>query len=144
MLGFLSYVTIMAITPGPNNLMALQECRIRGLKGSRAFLLGLFVSFFILDFIALFLTSSMKAISPVFLIILKLIGSLYLAYLIYSLFVSSGKSNQRKRNSSHRFWAGMAVNLTNFKVMLYFLIGYVSFLFPIFQHHFGIIFTWEL
>lgn len=64
---------------------------------------------------------------------LKCIGSIYLVYLIFSLF---GYSFQAKHvtSSNGRFWAGMLLNLTNVKVILYFLVGYISFLMPIFKN----------
>ncbi len=102
----------MAITPGPNNLMALQESRLRGLRGSYPFLSGLFVSFFILDFLTFFFTNELRSISTLALILLKGVGSLYLGYLILSLF---GISIQLTRTThlDNRFWAGMFLNLTN-------------------------------
>lgn len=36
MLGFFSYSLTMAITPGPNNIMAMQESRQRGFRGGLA------------------------------------------------------------------------------------------------------------
>lgn len=134
MLVFFSYIIIMAITPGPNNLMAMQESRLRGFRGSYPFLLGLFVSFFILDFFTFLFMNELKSASTLVLNLLKSIGSMYLVYLIFSLF---GYSFQTKHvtSSNDRFWAGMLLNLTNIKVILYFLVGYISFLMPIFKHH---------
>ncbi len=43
MFGFFSYSIIMVITPGPNNLMALQESRLHGFKKIISFLSGLFI-----------------------------------------------------------------------------------------------------
>lgn len=119
MLAFFSYIIIMAITPGPNNLMAMQESRLRSFRGSYPFLLGLFVSFFILDFFTFLFMNELMSAPTLVLNSLKCIGSIYLVYLIFSLF---GYSFQAKHvtSSNGRFWAGMLLNLTNVKVILYF------------------------
>lgn len=124
----------MAITPGPNNLMAMQESRLRGFRGSYPFLLGLFVSFFILDLFTFLFMNELGSAPILALNLLKGGGSIYLIYLIFSLF---GYSFQTKYESSSngRFWAGMLLNLNNIKVMLYFLVGYISFLMPTFKHN---------
>lgn len=133
MLAFFSYIIIMAITPGPNNLMAMQESRLRSFRGSYPFLLGLFVSFFILDFFTFLFMNELRSAPTLVLNLLKCIGSIYLVYLIFSLF---GYSFQAKHvtSSNGPFWAGMLLNLTNVKVILYFLVGYISFLMPIFKN----------
>lgn len=67
---------------------------------------------------------------------MKILGSLYLIYLIMDFFrTKSDRHGKQKIVSSNRqFWAGMFLNLTNVKVILYFLIGYISFLIPLFQN----------
>ncbi|MFT8878619.1 MAG: LysE family transporter [Oenococcus sp.] len=125
------------MTPGPNNLMTLQESRQHGFRGSMPFLNGLFVSFFILDFLAFFFTDFLKSISATAVLLMKILGSLYLIYLIMNLFrtKSDARGKQKIVSSNRQFWAGMLLNLTNVKVILYFLIGYISFLIPLFQNN---------
>ncbi|GAA3623135.1 cysteine/O-acetylserine transporter [Secundilactobacillus similis DSM 23365 = JCM 2765] len=139
MLGFFSYSLTMAITPGPNNIMAMQESRQRGFRGALPFLGGLLVSFFILDSFCFAFTHLLSALSPKALIGLRVIGSLYLAYLMVGLF-RSAKTPPKDQPGQRRFWAAMLLNFMNVKVMLYFLIGYVSFLMPAFGTQMGIIF----
>ncbi|MFT9267762.1 LysE family translocator [Oenococcus sp.] len=132
MFGFFSYSIIMEITPGPNNLMALQESRQHGFRGSIPFLNGLFVSFFILDFLAFFFTDFLKSISATAVLLMKILGSLYLIHLILDLFRTKSDTHGKQKivSSNRQFWAGMLLNLTNVKVILYFLIGYISFFNP--------------
>ncbi|QAS70548.1 LysE family transporter [Oenococcus sicerae] len=97
MFGFFPYSIIMAITPGPKYLMALQESRQRGFRGSMPFLYGLFVSFFILDFLAFFFTDFLKPISTTAILLMKIIGSLYLIYLIMDLFRTKSDTHGNRK-----------------------------------------------
>ncbi|MDN6899864.1 LysE family translocator [Oenococcus sicerae] len=137
MFGFFPYSIIMAITPGPKYLMALQESRQRGFRGSMPFLYGLFVSFFILDFLAFFFTVFLKSISATAVLLMKILGSLYPLYLMLDLFRTKSDTHGKQKiaSSNRQFWAGMLLNPTNVKVILYFLIDYISFLIPLFQNH---------
>lgn len=139
MLGFFSYSLTMAITPGPNNIMAMQESRQRGFRGALPFLGGLLVSFLILDSFCFAFTHVLSTISPKVLIGLRVIGSLYLVYLVVGLF-RSAKMTSKNQLGQRRFWAAMLLNFLNVKVMLYFLIGYITFLIPIFGAQMGVIF----
>lgn len=139
MIGFFSYSLTMAITPGPNNIMAMQESRQRGFRGALPFLGGLLVSFFILDSLCFGFTHVLSTLSPWALVGLRTVGSLYLTYLMVSLF-RPAKTAPKDQPGRRRFWAAMLLNFMNVKVMLYFLIGYVSFLMPAFGSHMGVIF----
>ncbi|WP_207668936.1 LysE family transporter [Oenococcus oeni] len=90
-----------------------------------------------MDFLAFFLTDFLKSISATAVLLMKILGSLYLIYLIMDFFrTKSDRHGKQKIVSSNRqFCAGMFLNLTNVKVIFYFLIGYISFLIPLFQNH---------
>lgn len=136
--GFFSYGLTMAFTPGPNNIMAMQESRQRGFKGALPFLGGLLVSFYVLDLLCFVFTSALRQLSPLALTGLKTVGTVYLLYLVWRLFKPAA-TVVRDQPSGQRFWAAVLLNIMNIKVLLYFLIGYVSFLLPQFGTHRGII-----
>lgn len=138
MFGFFSYGLTMSFTPGPNNIMAMQESRQRGFKGALPFLGGLLVSFYILDLICFAFTNALRQLSPVALNGLKVVGTVYLLYLVWRLFRPAPTAT-RDQPGGQRFWAAMLLNFMNVKVLLYFLIGYVSFLLPQFGQQRGVI-----
>lgn len=132
-LPFFLYVIIMAITPGPNNLMSLAESSHLGLRRSLPFLYGLFVSFFILDAVALCLSKLLLDTLPHFEFIFKLIGSAYIIFLSFKLWTALPSKEAKEISQRRLFLSGMLLNLSNIKVMLYFLMAYVSFLLPVYK-----------
>ncbi len=132
-LPFFLYVIIMAITPGPNNLMSLAESSHLGLRRSLPFLYGLFVSFFILDAVALCLSKLLLDTLPHFEFIFKLIGSAYIIFLSFKLWTAPPSKEAKEISQRRLFLSGMLLNLSNIKVMLYFLMAYVSFLLPVYK-----------
>lgn len=133
LLAFLSYTWIMSITPGPNNLMALAESRRAGFRGAAPFLWGLFVSFFIVNGIVYgslqFLQEGLPWIEGP----LKLIGSAYIAYLAYAMVRPAAGRAQKDSGKERQFLAGMVLNMTNIKVIIFMSIGYTSFIFPVYE-----------
>lgn len=123
----------MAITPGPNNLMSLAESSHLGLRRSLPFLYGLFVSFFILDAVALCLSKLLLDTLPHFEFIFKLIGSAYIIFLSFKLWTAPPSKEAKEISQRRLFLSGMLLNLSNIKVMLYFLMAYVSFLLPVYK-----------
>ncbi len=130
---FLSYVVIMAFTPGPNNLMALSASRRLGLRGAAPFLGGLFVSFFFLNGVIYCCIHSLQAVLPQITVPLQAAGSAYIIFLIYTILVPARTGCKAAPNKKTLFLAGIFLNLTNVKVMLFMLIGYISFILPAYQ-----------
>lgn len=128
---FLSYTFVMAFTPGPNNLMALSESRRAGFRGAAPLLWGLFVSFFLLNGLIYSAMSFLQAALPWIEGPLKAAGSAYILFLTYGMFAPSA-GNRRRPGRGQRFLAGMALNFTNVKVMIFLMIGYTSFILPVY------------
>lgn len=131
LIAFLSYTFVMSFTPGPNNLMALSESRRMGFCGAAPLLWGLFVSFFILNAIIYSCIHSLQAALPWMEVPLKAVGSAYILYLTYKMFAPSADGGSGKNaGKGKRFLAGMLLNFTNVKVMIFMIIGYTSFILP--------------
>ncbi len=84
---FLSFTFAMSFTPGPNNLMALSESRRLGFRGAVPLLWGLFFSFFILNAVSFNCMYSIRAAMPWLELSLKAMGSAYILFLTYQMFV---------------------------------------------------------
>lgn len=136
LVAFFSYVVILAFTPGPNNLMALEESKRLGFRNSFPFIEGLLAGFLILAIVTLLFTDNLYTYIPSFEPYLKAVGSVYILYLVLKLFVNrQSKANKNQKQSNSRlFLSGLILNMSNVKVMLYFLTGYVSFILPAYKN----------
>ena len=89
--------------------------------------------FFILDAVALCLSKLLLDTLPHFEFIFKLIGSAYIIFLSFKLWTAPPSKEAKEISQRRLFLSGMLLNLSNIKVMLYFLMAYVSFLLPVYK-----------
>ncbi|MCO7124572.1 LysE family transporter [Sporolactobacillus shoreicorticis] len=134
LIAFLSYVVILAFTPGPNNLMALEESKRLGFKRSFPFMEGLLAGFLVLAIITLVFTDRLMTYIPSFEPYMKIVGSFYIFYLIWGLFRKSSEKESTNQSNRQLFISGLILNLSNVKVMLYFLTGYIAFILPAYEN----------
>ena len=132
---FLVYCIGMSFTPGPNNLMSLSVSQKVGFKQAAPFLWGLFFSFFIIDGAAYFCSATLQELIPQLETPFKALGSLYILYLTYKIVKPQPASAEKEEKNikSRLFISGFVLNLTNVKVMLFFLMGYMVFILPAFM-----------
>jgi threonine/homoserine/homoserine lactone efflux protein len=83
--GYLIYASLMSITPGPNNLMLFSYGKAYGFQDSRNILLGIFLGFFLMLFLAGYGIANIITSNPIAGLVLKIIGSLWMLYLAYIL-----------------------------------------------------------
>jgi threonine/homoserine/homoserine lactone efflux protein len=83
--GYLIYASVMAITPGPNNLMLFSYGKAYGLNESQKVMLGIFLGVFVMLCMAGYGIAKIVAENPVADIILKIIGSVWMLYLAFVL-----------------------------------------------------------
>ena len=76
---------IAAHTPGPNNIMLLQSCTIFGYKRSKPHRLGICAGFLTLVGSVNIIFIPLLNMSPLSLIIIKIIGTLYFVWLAYKI-----------------------------------------------------------
>lgn len=124
------YTAVMAFTPGPNNLVALDTARRVGLRHAGPLLKGLAVGFLVID-VAVILTATVlggwiHAVGPW----LKALGTLYLLYLAARTIRPGEDHDSHMPTEGGLFSRGLLVNLTNVKVMLFFLVGVTGYLIP--------------
>lgn len=124
MIGFLTFVSVMSFTPGPNTIMAMSEGQEKGFRGGLIFNSGIFAGFIILGGIISLFASFFQQYDIVITII-KVIGTIYLLYLSYHVFISlPGESSAAGK---HPFVTGLLLQSTNVKVYLYFITGLSTF-----------------
>ncbi|WP_019393611.1 LysE family transporter [Priestia filamentosa] len=144
---FLSYIIITSITPGPSNLLMMNEARKFGFKRSLPFNIGILSGFIILGILTSLLTTSlykwmykwMPMIEPYF----KIVGAVYLLYLAWKIAFSKGGKDEGINNQSS-FFSGLFFQIFNIKSTLYFLTAMSTFVLPYNSSNITILFFMSL
>jgi cysteine/O-acetylserine efflux protein len=126
---FLSYVIITSITPGPSNILMMNEARRFGFLGSRRFISGILAGFAVLGMMSGVFTTGLYNLIPVIEPYFKFAGAIYLLYLAWQVGLSnSSKENFRDVQSS--FLSGFIFQIINVKSILFFLTVMSAFILP--------------
>jgi len=134
LIGFITATTLLALTPGPDNIYVLMQSIVNGRKYGIATVLGLMTGCLIHTSVVAFGASTILKQNPKLFFIIKLFGALYLVYLAYKVFKSSGNielGNDAvpKKSVFQLFKQGFIMNVLNPKVTLFFLALFPGFLF---------------
>ncbi|WP_430408875.1 LysE family translocator [Kordia sp.] len=134
LIGFVAATSLLAITPGPDNIYVLMQSIVNGRKYGIATVLGLMSGCLIHTTVVAFGASTILQQNPTLFFIIKLFGALYLVYLAYKVFKSSGDielGNDAipKKSVAELFKQGFIMNVLNPKVTLFFLALFPGFLF---------------
>ncbi|MGM0875243.1 MAG: LysE family transporter [Bacillota bacterium] len=129
LIAFLSYVIITSITPGPSNILMMNEARRFGFKGSILFQTGIITGFIILGVVTSLLTTSLYHWIPMVEPYFKIVGAAYLLYLAWQIAFSK-KSNNNAAYSQSSFFSGLLFQVLNIKSILYFLTAMSTFILP--------------
>ncbi|WP_420573840.1 LysE family translocator [Kordia sp.] len=134
LLGFIAATSLLAITPGPDNIYVMMQSIVNGRKYGIATVLGLMTGCIIHTSIVAFGASTILKQNPTLFFIIKLFGALYLLYLAYKVFRSSGdielgSDAVPQKSMFELFKQGFIMNVLNPKVTLFFLALFPGFLF---------------
>lgn len=129
LIAFLSYVIITSITPGPSNIMMMNEARRFGFKGSIRFQTGIISGFIILGIVTSLITTSLYHWIPIVEPYFKILGAAYLLYLAWQIAFSTKSNNDTAYNQSS-FFSGLLFQVLNIKNILYFLTAISTFILP--------------
>ncbi|SEN86791.1 LysE family transporter [Terribacillus saccharophilus] len=126
---FFSYIIITSITPGPSNLLLMNESRKHGLKGAWKFNSGIVAGFILLGIIGSIITKTVYNWIPAVEPYLKVLGALYLLFIAYKImFDKSSKEEDTIELPS--FLSGFLFQLINIKSILYFITAMATFILP--------------
>lgn len=134
LISFVIAVSLLAISPGPDNIFVLMQSVVHGKKYGLATIVGLMTGCIIHTvFLALGVSTIIKNNSFIFFGI-KLFGALYLFFLAYKVFKSSSiisisTHEIEKKSPIQLFKVGFIMNVLNPKVTLFFLALFPGFLF---------------
>jgi threonine/homoserine/homoserine lactone efflux protein len=116
-LSFLSYIFIVAYTPGPNNIMSMNNAKNVGFRKGIVFNFGILAGFFVVMILCLVFSTVLYALVPTIQLPMKIVGAAYMVYLVVKTLVPSKGHETKSSNGS--FWAGALLQLVNPKIMIY-------------------------
>ncbi|SHN57670.1 MULTISPECIES: LysE family transporter [unclassified Paenibacillus] len=126
---FLTYVIVTSITPGPSNILMMNEARKFGFIGSWRFNGGILAGFGLLGIISGVFTTSLYHWLPVVGPYFKWAGAAYMLYLVW-LMIGNKSSAKDSRDVQSSFLSGVMLQLINVKSILFFLTVMSAFILP--------------
>lgn len=127
-LAFFSVAVLLALAPGPDNLFVLMQSAAGGRRAGFAVIAGLMLGVLVHTLAVALGLAALFAASPVAFTVLKLLGAAYLLYLAWGawrapapLAAGVGAPADAAQAWQRLVLRGVAMNLTNPKVVLFFL-----------------------
>jgi len=134
LISFILAVSILAISPGPDNIFVLMQSVVHGKNYGLATIIGLMTGCIVhTTFVAVGISTIIKENNTIFLVI-KILGAVYLLYLAYKVItggseISMSTEKIDKKTPFQLFKIGFIMNVLNPKVTLFFLALFPGFLF---------------
>lgn len=127
--GFLTYTLITALTPGPNNILALSSVNQYGFRRSLRTLAGMSAGFLVLMLVCGVFTYSLISLLPSATRWLVWVGAAYILWLAWKIANSSpATSDNTTRPLS--FWVSFWLQFANVKIILYGITALSAFVLP--------------
>lgn len=127
-IGFLTYFYTSSITPGPNNLTSMSNAGRVGLRKALPFNFGVLCGMTLLMLLIAAFCKTLSILVPTVTKIMKPVGVVYLHWLAWKIYNSSGKISDA--DAKNGFWAGFALQFANPKVMLCGVMTYQIYVIP--------------
>lgn len=128
---FLAYAIITAVTPGPNNIMAMSNAGRLGFKKSFPFNLGIWVGFSVVMLVCTFFCNTLSALLPKIKLPMLIVGALYMLWLAWKTFRSS--SDIKEEHSRGGFFSGLLLQFVNPKIYIYCIVSMEAYILPYYQ-----------
>lgn len=126
---FWTYTLITALTPGPNNILALSAVTNHGLRRSTRVLAGMSLGFLIVMLLCAGIAWSIAALDPALTRVLSWIGAAYILWLAVKVALSApGGSEAMPEPVSFR--ASLLLQFLNVKIILYGITALSTFVLP--------------
>ncbi|MDR3342875.1 MAG: LysE family transporter [Treponema sp.] len=130
-ISFLSYTIIVAYTPGPNNIMSMNNAKNVGFKKGILFNLGIFTGFSVVMILCLIFSTVLYTVIPKIQLPMKILGATYMVYLIIKTIVPA-KDHEIKTNNG-TFIIGALLQLINPKIIIYGITAMSSYILPYYK-----------
>jgi threonine/homoserine/homoserine lactone efflux protein len=110
-------MVIMSFTPGPNNIMAMNNARNVGFRKGLAFCFGGFAGGIVLMTLSVLFSAFLHALVPKIQFPMKLFAAAYMGYLIVLILLPSKDKKIESKNGS--FFIGFLMTIINPKIILF-------------------------
>ena len=111
---FWTYTLITALTPGPNNILALSAATSHGFRQSTRVLAGMSLGFLIVMLMCAGISFSLAVMDPAIIHWLSWAGAAYILWLALKI-ATSPISNDRLQSEPISFWASFGLQFVNVK-----------------------------
>jgi threonine/homoserine/homoserine lactone efflux protein len=134
LISFAFATSILAISPGPDNIFVLTQSIVNGKKYGIATVFGLMTGCIIHTTLVAFGVSAIIKNHENLFLLLKIFGASYLLFLAYKVYKSDAEitfstENIQKKSTFQLFKKGFLMNVLNPKVTIFFLAFFPQFLF---------------
>ncbi len=125
----LTYLVVVAVTPGPNNILAMNACLNYGMRGSNRLLLGIFSGFFMVQLLCGAFSILLAAGLPRIMDVLRYVGCGYILWLAYHVALSR-PAESGEESGTLSFWKGFGLQFANVKTILCGLTAFTGYILP--------------
>ncbi|MFK7782139.1 LysE family translocator [Psychroserpens sp.] len=134
LISFVIATSVLAISPGPDNIYVLMQSIVNGKTFGLATVAGLISGCLVHTTLVAFGVSAIIKENDSLFFVIKLFGALYLLYLAYKVYKSQSElklntDNIPKKSMTQLFKQGFIMNVLNPKVSIFFLAFFPGFLF---------------
>jgi len=130
-ISFLSYTVILAFTPGPNNIMSMNNAKNVGFKKGLLFNFGMFAGLFTVMILCLIFSSVLYTMVPKIQLPMKILGAAYMVYLIIKTLLP--QKEHEIKNEKNSFLVGALLQLINPKLIIYGVTAISSYILPYYR-----------
>ncbi|MEQ9863699.1 cysteine/O-acetylserine transporter [Pectobacterium aroidearum] len=127
--GFLTYTLITALTPGPNNILALSSVNQYGFRRSLRVLAGMCAGFLIIMLLCAVFTFTLISILPSLTGWLTWAGAAYILWLAWRI-ANSNPTSSSGEEKPLSFWVSFWLQFANVKIILYGITALSTFVLP--------------
>nr|WP_250153733.1 cysteine/O-acetylserine transporter [Cedecea lapagei] len=120
---------ITALTPGPNNILALSTATSHGLQQSSRVLAGMSLGFLIIMLICAGIAFALVSLDPRFTRVLGWVGAIYILWLALKI-ATSQPAGSATDVQPIGFWASFGLQFLNVKIILYGITALSTFVLP--------------
>lgn len=126
---FWTYTLITALTPGPNNILALSAATAHGFRQSIRVLAGMSLGFLVVMLLCAGIAFSLAVIDPAIIHLLSWVGAAYILWLAWKI-ATSPAADENARPKPVGFWVSFGLQFVNVKIILYGITALSTFVLP--------------
>jgi threonine/homoserine/homoserine lactone efflux protein len=127
----------MSFTPGPNNIMAMNNAKNAGFKKGLAFCFGGFSGGIIVMTLSVLFSSFLYTFVPKIQFPMKMLAAAYMGYLIVLILLSS--ESKKRENKIGNFLMGFLMTIMNPKIILFGITVMSSYIIPYYKETFQLV-----